>query len=102
MFIDKVKIYVKAGNGGNGCVSFRREKGVPKGGPNGGDGGRGGNVVAVSREHLNTLVDQYYNQHYKARNGENGKGGLKHGRNGEDIMVFLPPGTIIRDTDTQN
>jgi len=101
MFIDKVKIYVKAGNGGNGCVSFRREKGVPKGGPNGGDGGRGGNVVAVSREHLNTLVDQYYNQHYKAGNGENGKGGLKHGRNGEDIMVFLPPGTIIRDADTQ-
>ncbi len=101
MFIDKVKIRVKAGKGGNGCISFRREKHVPKGGPNGGDGGHGGNVIAVAEEHLNTLMKQYYNQHYRAGDGEHGKGNNKHGSDGEDVFVTVPPGTIIRDADTQ-
>ena len=101
MFIDKVKIYIKSGKGGNGCISFRREKHVPKGGPNGGDGGRGGNIIAVAQEHLNTLMKQYYNQHYRAGNGEHGKGDNKHGRDGQDVFLTLPPGTIIRDAETQ-
>lgn len=100
MFIDRVKIHVKAGRGGNGCISFRREKHVPKGGPNGGDGGRGGNVVAKIEDHLNTLVRQYYTQHYKGKDGEHGKGSYLHGKNGKDAIVPLPPGTIIRDAET--
>lgn len=101
MFVDKVKIYVKAGIGGNGCISFRREKHVPKGGPNGGDGGRGGNIIAIAEEHLNTLMKQYYKQHYNAGNGEHGKGNNKHGSDGEDVFVPVPPGTIFRDAHTQ-
>jgi GTP-binding protein len=101
MFIDRVKIHIKAGRGGNGCVSFRREKYVPKGGPNGGDGGRGGNVIAQVDDHLNTLLRQYYTQHYRAENGEHGKGGNRHGRQGNDMIVRVPPGTIIRDVDTR-
>jgi GTP-binding protein len=100
MFIDRTKIRVNAGRGGNGCVSFRREKHVPKGGPNGGDGGKGGDVIAQVDEHLNTLIRQYYTQHYKAGNGEHGKGSYKHGKNGSDAIVPLPAGTIIRDADT--
>jgi len=100
MFIDRVKIRVKAGRGGNGCISFRREKHVPKGGPNGGDGGRGGNVIAQVDNYSNTLVRQYYTQHYRAEDGEHGKGNNRHGRNGNDVMVQVPPGTIIRDADT--
>ncbi|MBD3181265.1 GTPase ObgE, partial [Candidatus Poribacteria bacterium] len=100
MFIDKVKIYVQAGKGGNGCISFRREKHVPKGGPDGGDGGKGGNVIAEVSENLNTLIKQYYTQQYKAQDGEHGKGSNKHGRDGEDVIIKLPPGTIIRDADT--
>ncbi len=100
MFIDRVKIRIKAGKGGNGCVSFRREKHVPRGGPDGGDGGNGGNIVAQAYEHLNTLVSQYYTQHYKSDNGAHGKGKNMHGRNGDDKIVRLPPGTIIRDADS--
>lgn len=100
MFIDKVKIHVKAGKGGNGCISFRREKHVPRGGPDGGDGGRGGNIIAQAHEHLNTLVKQYYTQHYMAGNGTHGSGNNSHGKFGDDVIIQLPPGTIIRDADT--
>jgi len=100
MFIDRVKIHVKAGRGGNGCISFRREKHVPKGGPNGGDGGRGGNIIAQVRDHLNTLIRQYYTQNYRAEDGEHGKGNNRHGRDGNDVIVQVPPGTIVRDADT--
>ena len=100
MFIDRTKIRIKAGRGGNGCISFRREKHVPRGGPNGGDGGKGGDVIAQIDEHSNTLIRQYYTQHYKAGNGEHGKGSYKHGKNGNDAIVPLPAGTIIRDFDT--
>jgi GTP-binding protein len=100
MFIDRVKIHVKAGRGGNGCISFRREKYVPKGGPNGGDGGRGGSIIAQVHDHLNTLIRQYYTQNYRAEDGEHGKGNNRHGRDGNDVIVQVPPGTIVRDADT--
>lgn len=100
MFIDRVKIRVKAGQGGNGCVGFRREKNVPRGGPDGGDGGRGGNVIAQAHEHLNTLVRQYYAQHYDADKGKHGSGNNRHGKHGDDAIIQLPPGTIIRDLDS--
>lgn len=100
MFIDKVRIHIKSGKGGNGCISFRREKGVPRGGPDGGDGGDGGNVIALAVDHLNTLVEQYYTQHYKAENGANGKGKNMHGANGADKIIKVPPGTIIKNADT--
>jgi GTP-binding protein len=100
MFIDKVRIHVKAGNGGNGCISFRREKGVPRGGPNGGDGGSGGSVIAQAVEHLNTLVEQYYTQHYKAEKGEHGQGKNMHGADGAGVVIRIPPGTIITDSET--
>jgi len=100
MFIDRVKIRVRAGKGGNGCISFRREKHVPRGGPDGGDGGKGGNVVAQMDDHLNTLVSQYYTQHYEAENGGHGGGNNRHGKNGSDVIIRVPPGTIIRDFDT--
>jgi len=102
VFVDKVKVYVKSGNGGNGCMSFRREKHVPKGGPDGGDGGKGGDVIAQAFDHTNTLVYQYYNQHYRAENGEHGKGKNMHGRNGSDIIMKVPVGTIIRDAETSD
>lgn len=100
MFIDEVTIYVKAGRGGNGCISFRREKYVPKGGPDGGDGGKGGDVIAVAIDHMNTLVEQYYNQHYRAEDGEHGQGKNMHGRNGRDAIVRVPVGTLIYDAET--
>ena len=98
--MDIAKIYVKGGDGGNGCISFRREKNVPKGGPNGGDGGDGGSVVLEATESLTTLIDQVYSQHYKAARGQHGKGKIKHGKNGEDRIVKVPVGTIVRDADT--
>jgi GTP-binding protein len=100
MFVDRVRIYVKAGNGGNGSIAFRREKGVPFGGPNGGDGGRGGNVVIQSVEHLNTLVEQYYTQQYKAKDAGQGMGKGMHGADGADAIIRVPPGTIITDAET--
>ncbi len=96
-FLDQAKIYLRSGNGGSGCVSFRREKYVEFGGPNGGDGGRGGDVVAECVPGLNTLIDYRYRQHFKAQNGENGKGKDRYGRTGKSVVLRLPPGTQILD-----
>lgn len=100
MFYDYVKIYVKAGDGGNGIVTFRREKYVPLGGPSGGDGGDGADIVFVADEGLTTLADFKYRQHYKAERGENGMRKNMHGRNGQDMLVKVPVGTIVRDDET--
>lgn len=100
MFIDKVKIYVKAGNGGNGCVSFRREKYVAKGGPDGGDGGHGGNVIFSIDKGTNTLLSFRYKRKFVAENGGDGKGAKFHGKNGEDIIIKVPEGTLIKDEKT--
>ncbi len=100
MFIDKVKIFVKAGNGGNGCVSFRREKYVAKGGPDGGDGGNGGNVIFKIDEGTNTLLAFRYKRKFVAENGGDGAGSKFHGKNGADVTVMVPAGTIIRDAAT--
>ncbi len=97
MLIDKVKVYLKAGDGGNGAVAFHREKYVSHGGPDGGDGGRGGNVILRIEEGTNTLLDYKYRHKFIAQNGDNGKGGKIHGKNGEDIILPVPPGTIVKD-----
>lgn len=99
-FIDEAKFFVKAGDGGNGCVSFRREKYVPKGGPNGGDGGRGGDVIIIARASLNSLIDFKYRSHFKAERGEHGKGKDMHGRKGKNCIVEVPLGSIIKDIET--
>ncbi|MDT8334968.1 MAG: GTPase ObgE [Desulfurivibrionaceae bacterium] len=99
-FIDEAKFYVKAGDGGNGCVSFRREKFVPKGGPDGGDGGRGGSVFLEASADLTSLLDFKYRTHFKADNGKPGMGRRKHGRKGEDRTVPVPVGSIIKDLDS--
>lgn len=100
MFVDKTKIYVKGGDGGNGIIAFRREKYVPDGGPAGGDGGNGGNVVFQVDEGLRTLVDFRYQKHFKAKNGENGRSKSQNGKNAEDLIVRVPPGTVVLDDDT--
>lgn len=100
MFIDRVKINVKSGNGGNGIVAFRREKYVPLGGPAGGDGGKGGDIIFVVDEGLNTLMDFRYNRHLKAKNGENGMSKGKHGKDAEPLIVPVPPGTVVIDEST--
>lgn len=100
MFIDQVSVYVKAGDGGNGMAAFRREKYVPKGGPAGGDGGNGGDVIFEVDEGINTLIDFRYNRHFKADRGENGMSKSKHGRNTEALVVPVPPGTVVYDEDT--
>lgn len=100
MFIDEAIIEVEAGAGGNGCVSFRREKYVPRGGPDGGDGGRGGDVVLVADESLNTLLDYHYRTRYKAENGGHGAGSHRKGRNGETLVLRVPVGTLVYDADT--
>jgi len=99
-FIDEATIDVVAGNGGNGCMSFRREKFIPFGGPNGGDGGRGGSVYAVGDRNLNTLIDFRYARRHEARNGENGRGSDQYGAAAEDIVLRMPMGTIISDAET--
>jgi GTP-binding protein len=98
-FLDEAKIYIQSGAGGNGCVSFRREKFIEFGGPNGGDGGRGGDVIAEAVEGLNTLIDYRYQQHFKARAGGNGMGKDRHGANGADAILKVPVGTQIYDED---
>ncbi len=100
-FVDYVKIFVKAGDGGRGCVSFRREKYVPRGGPNGGDGGRGGHVIFKATDELNTLIDLRYHREYGAQRGQHGMGKNMHGRNGEDLVIPVPVGTLIKDAETQ-
>lgn len=97
MFVDEARILVKSGDGGNGCVGFRREKFVPKGGPDGGDGGRGGHVVIQVDPQLSTLVDFRYRWKYQAERGGNGQGSNKHGKDGEDVIIRVPPGTFIKD-----
>ena len=94
-FLDQSKIYISSGKGGKGCVSFRREKYVEFGGPNGGDGGKGGDIVFVTDPNLNTLIDFRYQQHFKAKKGEDGKGQNKTGANGKDLIIKVPPGTEI-------
>lgn len=100
MFIDEVKIYVKAGDGGNGCISFRREKYCPKGGPDGGDGGDGGSIIIKADPRRHTLVDLRYRPYYKARRGVHGKGKKKYGARGQDLVIHVPVGTIIKDLET--
>jgi GTP-binding protein len=100
MFIDEVKIRVKAGNGGNGCLAFRREKYVPRGGPSGGDGGRGGDITMVASEHHNTLLHFRFNPEHTAERGRHGEGSNRSGREGESIELPVPVGTIVYDADT--
>jgi GTP-binding protein len=100
VFIDEATIRVKAGDGGNGCLAFRREKFVPRGGPSGGDGGKGGDVVMESSERHNTLVHFRFNPEYKAQRGRHGEGSNRTGREGEDVMLKVPVGTIVYDADT--
>jgi GTP-binding protein len=100
MFIDEARIRVKAGDGGNGCMAFRREKFVPRGGPSGGDGGKGGDVIMESSERHNTLVHFRFNPEYKAQRGRHGEGSNKSGREGEDILLKVPVGTIMFDEET--
>jgi GTP-binding protein len=99
MFVDRVSLFVKGGDGGNGCLSFRREKYVPRGGPNGGDGGRGGHVIVRAAEGLTNLAHLSYQRHWKADRGDHGQGSDCTGRNAEDLVIEVPPGTVIRDRD---
>ena len=101
MFIDYAVIEVHAGNGGSGAVTFRREKYVPKGGPSGGDGGNGGNVILKANVNLHTLLDFRYKKKYKASNGDNGGSSLKDGKNGKDEIIQVPVGTIVKDQETE-
>lgn len=99
-FIDFARIHVKAGDGGAGAVSFRREKFVPKGGPDGGDGGRGGSIILRANAHLNTLLDFHLKQNYKAERGAHGQGANKTGKSGKDIVLHVPVGTLVRDAES--
>ena len=101
MFVDQVKITVEAGDGGDGCCSFRREKFIPKGGPDGGDGGKGGNVVFRAVGNLSTLLDLRYQQLYRAEHGKAGSGQLKTGKSGQDLVIQVPVGTVVRDFESR-
>src|SRR5713226_9511243 len=99
MFVDRVEIYVRGGDGGDGCLSFRREKYVPRGGPDGGDGGKGGNVIVRALAGADSLAGIVHQKHWRAEKGEAGGSSLCHGKNGKNMHVDVPPGTIIRDRD---
>src|SRR6266850_5041722 len=98
-FLDEAKVYIRSGDGGDGCVAFRREKFIEFGGPSGGDGGHGGEVVAACVDGLNTLIDYRYQQHFKARPGGGGMGKDRHGANGADVVMKVPAGTQIYEED---
>ncbi len=100
IFIDEIDIFVKGGDGGAGCISFRREKYVPRGGPDGGDGGSGGSVWLEADPALNTLLDFHYKRHYQAQRGQHGKGANRHGAGGDDLVLRVPVGTVVADRDT--
>ncbi|CAM3094914.1 GTPase ObgE [Sporolactobacillus spathodeae] len=102
MFVDQVKVFVKGGDGGNGMVAFRREKYVPDGGPAGGDGGKGADVIFVVNEGLRTLMDFRYKRHFKGKKGENGRTKNQHGKSAEPLIVLVPPGTVVRDAATSD
>src|SRR5215831_5932080 len=99
MFVDEIDVFVKGGDGGAGCVSFRREKFVPRGGPDGGDGGDGGSVILQADPAISTLLDFHYQRHYAAERGQHGKGANKHGRSGADTVLRVPLGTVVSDRD---
>lgn len=100
MFVDELKIWVKGGDGGRGCLSFHREKFVPKGGPDGGDGGRGGHVILRVDPQLSTLIDLRYRWKYQAQRGQHGQGNNKHGKNAADVIIRVPPGTLVKEDGT--
>jgi GTP-binding protein len=99
-FVDQAKIFVKAGDGGSGCVSFRREKYVPRGGPDGGDGGDGGDVILIAHPQIHTLYDFHHQVHFRAENGRPGMGKKMKGRDGEDLLLKVPVGTVVKDAET--
>lgn len=99
-FVDEVKIRLESGKGGNGCISFRREKYVPRGGPDGGDGGKGGDIYLLASERKHTLLDFRYRHYFKAPSGKHGQGQNRHGRSGKDLVLAVPPGTVVKDTET--
>ncbi len=100
-FFDEAKIFVRSGDGGNGCLSFRREKFIPRGGPDGGDGGKGGDVLITASSQSQTLQDYHFHQHFKAPKGAHGQGNDRHGRNGRDIRLIVPLGTLVREAETK-
>src|SRR6266540_3022107 len=100
MFVDEIDIFAKSGDGGAGCISFRREKYVPRGGPDGGDGGSGGGVWLEADPALNTLLDYHYKRHYQAERGQHGKGANRHGASGSDLVLRVPVGTVVLDRDS--
>ena len=102
MFIDEVIIHVKAGDGGNGCMAFRREKFIPRGGPSGGDGGHGGDVILVASEHYNTLLHLRFNPEHQGERGRHGEGSNRTGRDGASVEVPVPVGTVVHDAEPAN
>lgn len=102
MYLDRVKIFIKAGNGGNGKTSFHSEKYVEKGGPDGGDGGNGGSIIFVADKSIDSLIDFRFTKHFRAEAGSNGGSNNKHGKNGENLIIKVPCGTVIRDNETEN
>src|ERR1700744_3029869 len=100
-FLDEAKVYLESGKGGAGCVSFRREKFISEGGPDGGDGGRGGHIILECVNNLNTLIDFRYTQHFRAETGHHGRGSNCNGAHGKDLVVKVPAGTVILDEDKE-